>query len=136
MPPAELSWAATEVRWQDEAECRNHPGIDLCPDRETAKERDEIAGLLCNHCPVREQCLMYALMNRAEGYWGGTDTAQRRKLSAKKDRAKCPVCSSKNLVRTSIHELCLSCGLSWTRASRPALGLVRELDPAAMERYV
>lgn len=32
-------------------------------------------------CPVREQCLQYALNNQeAHGIWGGTDAAQRRRI--------------------------------------------------------
>lgn len=111
-------YAATYVRWMDDALCRGS-GHNMVPDIEHATAREELAEQLCNACPVRADCLLYAILNREQGYWGGTDTAQRRKLSAKKDRAKCPVCASPSLVRMEVHEVCLSCGLSWTKATAP-----------------
>ena len=36
---------------------------------------------LCNKCPVRQQCLEYALANREEfGMWGGLSPQQRNKI--------------------------------------------------------
>ncbi|MBB5077226.1 WhiB family transcriptional regulator [Nonomuraea endophytica] len=42
------------------------------------EEQVMAAKAVCARCPVREQCLAYALDTRqAEGVWGGTDPAQR-----------------------------------------------------------
>ncbi|HUJ67382.1 MAG TPA: WhiB family transcriptional regulator [Acidimicrobiales bacterium] len=44
-----------------------------------------LARRVCRTCPVRHQCLEYALMNRIEdGIWGGMSTERRRRLA--KDR--------------------------------------------------
>lgn len=129
-------WAATYTRWQDEALCKKLPVSQMVPDIESPVGRDHIRDTLCSLCPVRTDCLLYAILNRAEGYWGGTDTAQRRKLSAKKDRAKCPVCESRNLVKAPDHEICMACGLSWPKAAPPRSSRTLEPDPAVMERYL
>ena len=43
-----------------------------------------IARALCNRCPVRAQCLEYALANREEfGMWGGLSPFERRNLKRK-----------------------------------------------------
>lgn len=62
--------------WYDEAACA---GVDLdvfFPER----GRSVGAKLLCNGCPVRDECLQYALDTEAEGYWGGTSTRERKQL--------------------------------------------------------
>lgn len=111
-------YAASEVRWQDEALCNGVPLDVFVPDKEDP-EGLEIARRYCNPCPVRNTCLRYALTYGQRGYWGGTDTAERRRLKAKKDRAKCPSCSSRRVVDMEGNDdaLCLACGLSWLRAS-------------------
>lgn len=116
--PSESPWIATYVSWQRKGRCTEETGFNFTPDIESSPGLEKARGW-CNFCPVRTECLRYALLNGEEGYWGGTDTAQRRKLRAKKDRAKCPVCTSVNLVRLKGHELCLACGLSWAKAAPP-----------------
>lgn len=41
---------------------------------------EPIAKRLCGECPVRAECLAYALDNGAVGIWGGTSTKERRKM--------------------------------------------------------
>lgn len=114
------SYAASEVRWQDDALCNGLP-LEVCvPDKETPEELRDMRSY-CNPCPVRVTCLRYALTYGLRGYWGGTDTAERRRLKAKKDRVKCPSpsCGSTRVVdMEDCHDaLCLACGLSWLRES-------------------
>ncbi|MFD8226861.1 WhiB family transcriptional regulator [Streptomyces massasporeus] len=111
-------YAASEVRWQDDAQCNGLPMEEFVPDKETPEGLDN-ARTSCNLCPVRGTCLRYALTYNLRGYWGGTDTAERRRLKAKKDRVKCPVCTSTRVVdmASSDDALCLACGLSWLRES-------------------
>jgi hypothetical protein len=72
------------------------------------------AGLPCDHCPVKEQCLDWALEKRiSHGVWGGTTPKQRRRLLVRKTRVHCPGCRS-TLVRAEARsEVCISCGLTW-----------------------
>jgi WhiB family redox-sensing transcriptional regulator len=36
------------------------------------------AKIVCGRCPVRAECLQYALDNPVEGVWGGTSAQERR----------------------------------------------------------
>jgi len=41
----------------------------------------EVAKRVCADCPVRNQCLEYALENRIDhGVWGGTSERERRRI--------------------------------------------------------
>lgn len=110
---------AADVSWQGAAQCA---GADF----EFVPRIEDHAGLRtaqetwCNVCPVRPECLLYALLYGEQGYWGGTLTVERRKLSRRRDRAKCPVCESKALIKTEAHEICQSCGVSWERTPAPS----------------
>ncbi len=68
---------------------------------------------ICSRCPIRVECLQWALDHDAKGIWGGTTEYQRRQLSRALERAKCPGCASTSLVIEGTVELCLSCGMSW-----------------------
>jgi ribosomal protein S27E len=107
-------YAASEVRWQDDALCGGLPLEMFVPDKEEPEGLAR-ARVYCDPCPVRGTCLRYALTYGQRGYWGGTDTAERRRLKAKKDRVKCPSCESRRVVdmEDSNDALCLACGLSW-----------------------
>lgn len=115
--PAE-EFRAADIAWQDNAKCNGAP-FDFTPDVESSRGLAEAAGHWCNTCPVRTECLAYALLYRLAGYWGGTDTSERRLLAYTRNRVHCPVCKSKALIRTSEgHEICQRCGMSWVGVSR------------------
>ena len=71
--------------WQDDAACR---GEDLMlffgPDGERQPERDireRKAQQVCASCPVRIECLNYALRrDERYGVWGGMSERERRRL--------------------------------------------------------
>jgi hypothetical protein len=74
--------------------------------------------VMCLRCPVRADCLEYALEhednNGEAGIWGGTTPFQRRQLKVKKlSRVRCPGCDSDAVEPTGRGEVCLSCGISW-----------------------
>jgi hypothetical protein len=106
------SLSVADVKWQASAQCTG-TDFEFVPAVETARDLAFAQGMWCNFCPVRPECLLYALLYNEQGYWGGTDTAERRTLSKRRDRAKCPVCTSKAVIRTEGHQICQSCGLSW-----------------------
>jgi Transcription factor WhiB len=111
------SFSAAEVVWQASASCIGAP-FDFAPDTEDTKELEYVRGAFCNMCPVRTECLAYALLYRMSGYWGGTDTATRRLLGYARNRVRCPSCKSKALIRTPEgHEVCQGCGISWRSES-------------------
>jgi hypothetical protein len=72
-----------------------------------------LALAFCNVCPVRVECLQYALDQSEVGTWGGTSSYQRGQLNRELDRAKCPGCASSELIYENKVQLCLACGMSW-----------------------
>jgi WhiB family redox-sensing transcriptional regulator len=59
------------------AMCRRGPGDLLSPERRPAIEAKQV----CGQCPVKAECLAYALDSReAYGIWGGLDPDERRDL--------------------------------------------------------
>jgi len=84
------------VSWQDRAACR---GMDALlffgPDGEPRPEREireAKAKAVCQLCPVRAQCLDYALRNSIRyGVWGGLNgeerARERRRRAGRPDAA-------------------------------------------------
>lgn len=65
-------------RWMNDAACAGQ-GPDVMFPVTDAKQRR--AARVCGGCPVRQECLRYALDNRIEwGVWGGLTEAQRRSV--------------------------------------------------------
>ena len=65
------------IAWRDDAACRDEDTAIWFPDTE-----DEIARAVrfCDSCPVREQCLEFALETRqVDGVWGGLTEPERRR---------------------------------------------------------
>lgn len=72
-----------EVDWQDEAACFDS-GVNFFPSRgdETAE-----AKAICARCPVRTDCLEYALnLNIRFGVWGGKSERQRKRMRVERGR--------------------------------------------------
>lgn len=69
--------------WRESAACRFaepktfFPAGDSDADLETVKQ----AMAMCRTCPVREDCLLFALETKqVDGIWGGTTEEERRRL--------------------------------------------------------
>lgn len=89
---AGLNWQRPE--WFDDAACRDVPtSVFFPPEDAPGDPRSElhdshIARLICAVCPVREQCLDYALENKERyGLFGGASETQRRKVAHARGRA-------------------------------------------------
>jgi WhiB family transcriptional regulator, redox-sensing transcriptional regulator len=78
----------TERTWQLRAACRGPESALFFPPTspERKEERDEREGkakAICRQCPVRTECLEYALSIREpHGIWGGLTEAERRLVIA------------------------------------------------------
>ena len=69
---------------------------------------------LCARCPVREECLTWALDTPEEhGYWGGTTPNEREKLRRGISRKGCPICAGTDLLPLDGRQVCMDCGMSW-----------------------
>ena len=63
--------------WQDEAKCIGIDSEIFFPDRDS---RDVSYKKCCFDCPVRAECLEYALVYDQYGIWGGTTEKERRRI--------------------------------------------------------
>jgi hypothetical protein len=111
----ESKWAAVGPDWYREAACKDTDSDQFTPAVETARGLAEIREAFCNLCPVREWCLQFAIINRDQGYWGGTSTSEREAMRRSRSRAKCPItsCKAPEPVVVGLYQVCLKCGASW-----------------------
>jgi WhiB family redox-sensing transcriptional regulator len=82
-----LTWVRTHDwdvdAWRDRSACRDADPDMFFPVGTTgaAVEQIEAARHICGVCPVRAECLDFALAtNQEAGIWGGTTEDERRKL--------------------------------------------------------
>jgi WhiB family transcriptional regulator, redox-sensing transcriptional regulator len=82
--------AASRLNWWSEAACQNADPDLFFPVSSTGRGGEEArAKLICGRCPVRADCLSYA-MNAGrplQGIWGGTSEADRVRLRRNHRRA-------------------------------------------------
>ncbi len=75
--------ALQDYEWRGRAACKDsRPGL-FFPIGSTGDALAEIdaAKAICRSCPVREECLAFALeTNQDSGVWGGTSEDERRQL--------------------------------------------------------
>lgn len=77
----ELNILPPPPSWQREAVCAGEPAETFYPDdKATAKRQVADARELCGWCPVREQCLAWAIEYDESGVWGGTTEVERRAM--------------------------------------------------------
>jgi WhiB family redox-sensing transcriptional regulator len=82
-----LTWNRTfdwdSDQWRNQASCRSTAQELFFPVGSTGEAIDQIvaAKVVCDSCPVRAQCLQFALeTNQEAGIWGGTSEEERRRL--------------------------------------------------------
>jgi WhiB family redox-sensing transcriptional regulator len=70
-----------EESWRESAACKGlDPAIFFPPE-----EKDEaLAKAICATCPVRSECLEWAMATNQEGIWGGTNETERRRLKRRR----------------------------------------------------
>jgi len=66
--------------WYKDGLCRNHP-TKMWYQYDAIKDR--AAKKICLRCPVRPECLQYALENHETGVWGGLNDLDRKRLVRK-----------------------------------------------------
>jgi WhiB family redox-sensing transcriptional regulator len=73
-------------QWQLKASCRGPQALVFFPPsyverKEERLGREREAKAICRACPVREDCLGYALrIQEPHGIWGGLNEAERKQL--------------------------------------------------------
>jgi len=85
-PPMAVPSLAAEPTWRADARCRHESAVHFFSPghlerREEKHSRESAARALCGACPVRRQCLEYALVvQEPHGIWGGLTELERRRL--------------------------------------------------------
>lgn len=81
-----------EMGWQYSAACRGEDAeMFFAPNYFERKEEKDVreahAKTICARCPVRDECLEYALRNREpHGIWGGLNESERKALLRHRER--------------------------------------------------
>ena len=81
-----------DMGWQYRAACRGEDAeMFFAPNyferKEEKEAREAQAKDICARCPVREECLEYALRNREpHGIWGGLNESERKSLIRSRER--------------------------------------------------
>lgn len=69
----------TELKWQDQASCRGVDTNDFFQEEVGAKANYSAQRIMCATCPVRIDCLDFAINNHIKyGLWGGISPRNRR----------------------------------------------------------
>lgn len=77
LDPAELAWKRDGDCTRLDLTVRERQALYFFP---TRGEDVEAARAICRPCPVRDDCLEYALANGEQGIWGGTTGQERRAM--------------------------------------------------------
>lgn len=127
-------------KWRREAACQDTEINFFSIDQQ---EKYKARALCASACPVRLQCLSFALNEKLIwGVWGGVDEYElRRALSVDRygdaihraRKPRCPHCSRPTLVvdikkRARYHVTCSVCGLDWWIRRAPRAHTVQEAD--------
>ena len=74
------------VRWDKKAACSGLSPSLFFPPSEEAKPDTAVAKSICRTCPVKDECLEEAIVNREHGIWGGTTLKEREKIRRARNR--------------------------------------------------
>lgn len=77
------------IRDNNGVECETIPDFFFPsePDPESNKMMTEIAKGICQQCPLKQQCLDYAIGAGMHGIWGGTTYQERLLLSPRQEHS-------------------------------------------------
>lgn len=74
-----------EADWMSEGHCRHYPPAVFFPSDGVGVLN---ARKICAECPVKDDCLEYALAHRIEhGVWGGCSERERRRILKRRRQA-------------------------------------------------
>ena len=67
-----------QLVWMKDGHCRHYPPAAFFPSDGVGVD---VARQICGECPVKSDCLEYALDNRIDhGVWGGCSERERRRI--------------------------------------------------------
>jgi WhiB family redox-sensing transcriptional regulator len=111
-PAASPTYLAQPEPWIEQAACH---GVDPKVFFPSRGDDPRPAKKMCMSCPVRAQCLDYALRtNQAYGIWGATSERQRRRM--RRQRSTGSVCSvAECTASVEARGLCVAHYMAWWR---------------------
>lgn len=71
--------------WTDQANCKGMDPELFLPERGDNHTANQ-AKAICEGCPIKDDCLDYAVFHNCIGIWGGTSGRERRKMVSKHPR--------------------------------------------------
>jgi WhiB family redox-sensing transcriptional regulator len=151
---------ASNLKWQLNSECSKPENKEKMEWFFSKEPKEKYAAKnLCFSCPVRKECLQWALEHRQIwGIWGGKDEVEMRRtlsVSYKGEEARrrrfpnCPYCTARpSKLETSSIEVpgggrwttarivtCTSCGFSWrSRTSANAVEAYKQVKEERLSR--
>ncbi len=81
-----MSIQLSPVAWQLQAACRGPQSEVFFPPRQSERKHDRLererrAKAICGICPVRSDCLSYAMeIRESHGIWGGLSESERKSM--------------------------------------------------------
>ena len=114
LPPLQAGEAMSDPVWMEQAECRT-PGMDPAWWFPDTLGGIRYAQALCGGCPVRQDCLDYAMTNHLTyGVWGGKSETQRKELRRQAAQAQgryafpcvCIICGGEFFGGSTTAKLC------------------------------
>jgi WhiB family redox-sensing transcriptional regulator len=76
-------------RWMSNAACKGNTEGDWFPEQPGRTPAIKLAMDICNRCPVKIECLEYAMIQpNLHGIWGGLSARKRGALRAKRNKGE------------------------------------------------
>jgi WhiB family redox-sensing transcriptional regulator len=77
-----------DVAWKQRALCLGTDPDLFFPDKGDSNPAIAAAAATCIGCPVRSQCLEYAIRHDQPGIWGGTTERERKRIRRARNQAR------------------------------------------------
>lgn len=112
-------YGAPEEDWRHRSNCRDVDRTLFFPVTDDDSEEepplaDPTVKVICDACPVRTECLKYALDNRIDyGIFGGLTGYERGLIGKQRSRKRCPGCGSIDVMKIGRNQVCGACAISW-----------------------
>lgn len=110
------------MRWQEQAACK---GIDVNVFFPANRQESAAACAYCKKCPVKQECLDYAVAEHLEdGVYGGMSEAERDRLRRLKER-RCETCAGPYMSTSHTARYCPNCREEHRLTKLVAIGQMR-----------
>lgn len=120
MDPDVWRRGASAEDWRHQSACQDEDRTIFFPTTIAPDTEDEPpypppeAKEICDLCPVRKECLEYALENRIPyGIFGGQSAYERSLILRPLTRKRCPGCGSDEVITLGRNQVCVACAISW-----------------------